>query len=105
MNSDILSLKDVSLNLTQDENFELIIKDLQNYTSKYLYTKDGFLLSWFNDFEEIPPAAYILEMENKNLYYIRNSDTSELLCCSRKELADAMLSLSTLTKVKFQDSK
>jgi len=89
----------ISLQWGENMTLESIACQLQKNVKKYVYVADGLYLRSYDNLAQVPSHKRVLEHETSTSYgteyYIRDTETSELLCCFLVSLKNAFLAIST----------
>ena len=94
-----LTLKNLDLYIyPQKENFESIVAQLQTCQPEaFFYVRNGVQMGIYKTLDEIPSQPRVLELETKATahipahYYIRETETQDLICCWHPALRDRLL--------------
>lgn len=91
------TLRGVTLTIVPNSSLETVASQLQPYTDKFLYVRDGIILGWFNNLDEVPQSKRLLEPTGPSdlgkEYYIRDLTHKQLWCCFDERLRNRLLGI------------
>ncbi len=90
----ILFKSSASITIPRHCSIERISSQLQPFTNKFLYVLNGGTISYYDSLDDVPPGNRRLETDlskPSNEYYIRDLNTSDLLCCFDLRLCERLL--------------